>query len=143
MEYKDDELRTQKQISLAQNISFMWKITSPLLVSDMSIFVNAYIDGRPTPSVASTILELLPRLQGPLGIAPSVIQDYLSARASPHRIRLFLRTVDKDGSIGINYPGIWSSNIQLSSGQSAVSITQHMNLGLALTGVDVDSPAKI
>ncbi|KAH0386402.1 hypothetical protein KCU89_g17095, partial [Aureobasidium melanogenum] len=93
--YRDDELRAEARDFHAQTISFMWKIASPLVVSGVSIFTHAYLEGRTSASVIFTILELLPQLQGTLGLAPLVIQDYLSARTSSRRIESFLRTPEK------------------------------------------------
>ncbi|KAG9765069.1 ABC multidrug transporter-like protein, partial [Aureobasidium melanogenum] len=93
--YRDDELRDEARDFHAQTISFMWKIASPLVVSGVSIFTHAYLEGRTSASVIFTILELLPQLQGTLGLAPLVIQDYLSARTSSRRIESFLRTPEK------------------------------------------------
>lgn len=93
--YRDDELRAEARDFHAQTIGFMWKIASPLIVSGVSIFAHAYLEGRTSASVIFTIIELLPQLQGTLGLAPLVIQDYLSARTSSRRIQSFLRTPDK------------------------------------------------
>ncbi|KAH0045707.1 ABC multidrug transporter-like protein, partial [Aureobasidium melanogenum] len=93
--YRDDELRAEARDFHAQTVSFMWKIASPLVVSGVSIFTHAYLEGRTSASVIFTILELLPQLQGTLGLAPLVIQDYLSARTSSRRIESFLRTPEK------------------------------------------------
>ncbi|KAG9522592.1 ABC multidrug transporter-like protein, partial [Aureobasidium melanogenum] len=90
--YRDDELRAEARDFHAQTVSSMWKIASPLVVSGVSIFAHAYLEGRTSASVIFTILELLPQLQGTLGLAPLVIQDYLSARTSSRRIESFLRT---------------------------------------------------
>ncbi|KAI4752521.1 hypothetical protein E4T52_09391 [Aureobasidium sp. EXF-3400] len=90
--YRDDELRAEARDFHAQTVSSMWKTASPLVVSGVSIFTHAYLEGRTSASVIFTILELLPQLQGTLGLAPLVIQDYLSARNSSRRIESFLRT---------------------------------------------------
>ncbi|KAI5208799.1 hypothetical protein AUEXF2481DRAFT_306945 [Aureobasidium subglaciale EXF-2481] len=94
--YRDDELRAKERDYSAQTAGFMWKIASPLLVSGVSIFTNAYFEGQTTASVVFTILELLPQLQGSLGLAPLVIQDFLSARSASRRIESFLRTSDQE-----------------------------------------------
>lgn len=93
--YRDAELRAEAQDFHAQAINSMWKIASPLIVSGVSIFAHAYLEGRTTASTIFTILELLPQLQGTLGLAPLVVQDYLSASSSSRRIEAFLRTPDK------------------------------------------------
>ncbi|KAG9597773.1 ABC multidrug transporter-like protein, partial [Aureobasidium melanogenum] len=93
--YRNDELRAEARDFHAQTVSSTWKIASPLVVSGVSIFTHAYLEGRTSASVIFTILELLPQLQGTLALAPLVIQDYLSARTSSRRIELFLRAPEK------------------------------------------------
>jgi len=88
--YRDQELCAEKQDLQSQICGSMWKIASPLLVSGISIFANAYLSGKMSASVIFTILELLPQLQGTLGQAPLVVQDYLSAKASARRIESYL-----------------------------------------------------
>ncbi|CAD0111512.1 unnamed protein product [Aureobasidium uvarum] len=109
--YREIELRAKRQDLVAQNISFVWKIASPLLVSEITIFVHAYLEGQLRASVIFTIRELLPQLEGTLGLAPLVIQDYLSAQASSRRLQSFLRIPDRDDYIQNNYSG----NIVLSN----------------------------
>jgi ABC-type multidrug transport system fused ATPase/permease subunit len=143
--YRDDELRALEQDLLAQNISSMWKNASPLLVSGVSIFVNAYINGQIATSVIFTILELLPQLRGTPGLVPLVVQDYLGARASARRIGLFLRTPDKNEYIQINKSGdivFRKANFKWpTSHNRSVSTTKHMSSGFTLTDVDASFPA--
>ncbi|KAK5999325.1 hypothetical protein QM012_005600 [Aureobasidium pullulans] len=103
--YRDDELRAEAQDFHAQSINSIWKIASPLIVSGVSIFAYGYLEGRTTASVIFTILELLPQLQSTLGLAPLVVQDYLSARSSSRRIESFLRTRDKKDYLQSNNSG--------------------------------------
>ena len=92
--HRYQELRAQESDLQSQIYGSMWKIASPLLVSGISIFANAYLSGGTSASVIFTILELLPQLQGTLGLAPLVVQDYLSAKASARRIESYLNQSD-------------------------------------------------
>ncbi|KAI5274557.1 bile acid-transporting ATPase [Aureobasidium subglaciale] len=103
--YRDDELRAKERDYSAQTAGFVWKIASPLLVSGVSIFTNAFFEGQTTASVVFTILELLPQLQGSLGLAPLVIQDFLSARSASRRIESFLRTSDQEQYLQRSHSG--------------------------------------
>lgn len=142
--YRDDELRAEARDFHAQAISFMWKIASPLVISGVSIFTYAYLEGRTTASVIFTILELLPQLQGTLGLAPLVVQDYLSARTSSRRIESFLRTPDKVSYLQNSPSGdlifknatfAWVTNHK-----SPVSAAQNPSSRLKLDNVNVHFP---
>ncbi|KAH0278622.1 P-loop containing nucleoside triphosphate hydrolase protein, partial [Aureobasidium melanogenum] len=144
--YRDEELRAEARDFHAQTISFMWKIASPLVVSGVSIFTHAYLEGRTSASVIFTILELLPQLQGTLGLAPLVIQDYLSARTSSRRIESFLRTTEKVDYIQDTCSGDvifknatfeWPSNHK-----TLTSAAQNTSSSFKLRNVNVRFPAR-
>jgi ABC-type multidrug transport system fused ATPase/permease subunit len=143
---RSNELCAERQDLHAQNISLIWKIASPLLVSSVSIFVNAYFEGQITASVIFTILELLPQLQGTLGLAPLVIQDYLSARASSRRIESFLGSPDRDDYVQANDAGhiafrdatfMWSD-----SRSKSVPAVQDIGPAFRLERVSICFPAR-
>jgi ABC-type multidrug transport system fused ATPase/permease subunit len=143
---RENELRAERQDLIAQNISLMWKTASPLLVSGISIFVNAYFEGQITASIIFTILELLPQLQGTLGLAPLVIQDYLSAQASSRRIECFLKTSDREnyvqtsdsGEISVQDAAFAWSDIRVESEPAARNVSTEFRL----ERVNVSFPAR-
>lgn len=144
-EYRDDELRAEARDFHAQSIGFMWKIASPLIVSGLSIFAHAYLEGRTSASVIFTILELLPQLQGTLGLAPLVIQDYLSARSSSGRIESFLRSPDKNDYLQRSRSGDivfrnaafgWPTDYN-----SSVNVAQELSSSFVLKNVNAHLPA--
>ncbi|KAG9836549.1 hypothetical protein KCU68_g10773, partial [Aureobasidium melanogenum] len=142
--YRDDELRAEARDFHAQAISFMWKIASPLVISGVSIFTYAYLEGRTTASVIFTILELLPQLQGTLGLAPLVVQDYLSARTSSRRIESFLRTPDKASYLQNSPSGDLifknATFAWVTSHKSPVSAAQNPSSRFKLDNVNVHFP---
>lgn len=143
--YRDNELRAEARDFDAQSISCMWKIASPLIVSGVSIFTHAYLEGQTSASVVFTILELLPQLQGTLGLALLVIQDYLSAKSSSRRIESFLKTPDKNDYLQNSRSGdIVFRNATLGwriSYKSSITAAQEFSSSFRLKDVNVHFPA--
>jgi len=144
--HRDQELRAQKRDLQSQIYGSMWKIASPLLVSGISIFANAYLSGRMSASVIFTILELLPQLQGTLGQAPLVVQDYLSAKASARRIESYLNQPDSSDYLRSSRSGdIVFDNARFSwpsTSSNRGSTTQNKSSGFELSDVNIRIPAS-
>lgn len=145
-EYRDQELCAEKRDLQSQIYGSMWKIASPLLVSGISIFANAYLSGEMSASVIFTILELLPQLQGTLGLAPLVVQDYLSAKASARRVESYLSQPDKDNYLQPSRSGdIVFENARFSwpgTSSNRESTPQMTSSGFELSDVNIRVPDR-
>ncbi|KAJ5671236.1 hypothetical protein N7507_000363 [Penicillium longicatenatum] len=86
-----EELHRLRETFVAINIRSVWKVASPFLVAAAAIISYAHTETNVSSSIIFTMIELLPHLQGTLGLLPVVFQDYFSARVNAKRMENYLK----------------------------------------------------
>ncbi|KAJ5923278.1 hypothetical protein N7454_008523 [Penicillium verhagenii] len=90
------ELIEMRKSFIAINIRSVWKVASPFIVAAAAICSYAYTQSEVSSSIIFTIIELLPHIQGALGMVPLVVQDYLAARSNSRRMETFLKAPEME-----------------------------------------------
>jgi ABC-type multidrug transport system fused ATPase/permease subunit len=75
----------------AGNFKSAWGVAAPFIVAGASSFAYMCLHGALAPSIIFPMIELLPHLEGTLGFAPFVLQDYFGARSNASRMEYYLR----------------------------------------------------
>ncbi|KAJ5994040.1 hypothetical protein N7451_009764 [Penicillium sp. IBT 35674x] len=86
-----EELEKLRKTFIAINIRSVWKVASPFIVAAAAICSYAYTESKVSSSIIFTMIELLPHLQGTLGLLPVVFQDYFGARLNAQRMEVYLK----------------------------------------------------
>lgn len=89
--FRQEEIGHIRQKFTASNVKAVWGVAAPYIVAGASSFAYICLHGALAPSIIFPMIELLPHLQGTLGFAPFVFQDYLSARSNAARMETYLR----------------------------------------------------
>lgn len=89
-QFRQEELKYLRKTFIASTIRSVWKVTAPLLVAAASVCTLAYSAKSISPSIIFPMIELLPHLQGTLGVIPMAFQDLLDARSNAHRMEEYL-----------------------------------------------------
>ncbi|KAE8385473.1 P-loop containing nucleoside triphosphate hydrolase protein [Aspergillus alliaceus] len=94
-QFRQEELYYMRKTFMASSIRLVWKLTAPLLVAAASVctFTSS---ASISPSIIFPMIELLPHLQGTLGVIPVVIQDLLDARSNARRMEEYLRKPEQN-----------------------------------------------
>lgn len=86
-----EELQMLRETFIAINIRSVWKVASPFIVAAAAVCSYAYTESIVSSSIIFTVIELLPHLQGTLGLLSVVFQDYFGARVNAQRMEVYLR----------------------------------------------------
>ncbi|KAH8696527.1 ABC multidrug transporter [Talaromyces proteolyticus] len=103
--FRDQEIEYMDQNFKASNIKSVWGVTAPFLVAGAASFAYTRLHGGLKPSIIFPMIELLPHLQGTLGFAPFVFQDYFGARVNAKRMDRFLRRLEHKSALGASPDG--------------------------------------
>lgn len=88
---RQEEMKYLKQNFIASNMKSVWGVAAPFIVAGSASYAYTRLHGSITSSIIFPMIELLPHLQGTLGFAPFVLQDYFNARSNASRMDGFLR----------------------------------------------------
>ncbi|KAL2700068.1 hypothetical protein AAEP93_008591 [Penicillium crustosum] len=102
---RQEEMVQMRKSFLAINIRSVWKVASPFIVVAAAICSYAYTQNEVSSSIIFTTIELLPHIQGTLGMVPMVLQDYFAARSNSRRIETFLKTPEMKGVLDASPTG--------------------------------------
>lgn len=91
-----EELEKLRETFIAINIRSVWKVASPFLVAASAICSYAYTESNVSSFIIFTMIEILPHLQGTLGLLPVVFQDYLGAKVNAQRMESYLKEPDQE-----------------------------------------------
>ncbi|KAJ6140244.1 hypothetical protein N7471_006730 [Penicillium samsonianum] len=142
---RKEELAEMRKSFIAINIRSVWKVASPFVVAAAAICSYAYTQNEVSSSIIFTMIELLPHIQGTLGLVPMVLQDYYAARSNARRIETFLKTPDIERILTVSPTGCvsfrntriaWPSDQKQNHQEKQVSLPQRFTLH----ALDVDFP---
>ncbi|OKL62783.1 hypothetical protein UA08_01523 [Talaromyces atroroseus] len=89
--YRQQEIEHIRRNFTAGNVKSAWGVAAPFIVAGASSFAYMCLHGALAPSIIFPMIELLPHLEGTLGFAPFVLQDYFGARSNADRMEYYLR----------------------------------------------------
>lgn len=98
-QFRQEELKHLRESFIASTVRSVWKLTAPLLVAAASVCTFAYSTTSISPSIIFPMIELLPHLQGTLGVIPMVFQDLFDARSNAHRMEEYLRRPEQKKTV--------------------------------------------
>ncbi|KAJ5848775.1 hypothetical protein N7455_012732 [Penicillium solitum] len=102
---RQEEMVEMRKSFLAINIRSVWKVASPFIVVAAAICSYAYTQNEVSSSIIFTMIELLPHIQGTVGMVPMVLQDYFAARSNARRIETFLKAPEMKGVLDESLTG--------------------------------------
>lgn len=102
---RQEEMVEMRKSFLAINIRSVWKVASPFIVVAAAICSYAYTQNEVSASIIFTMIELLPHIQGTVGMVPMVLQDYFAARSNARRIEAFLKAPEMKGVLDESLTG--------------------------------------
>lgn len=98
-QFRQEELKHLRKSLIVSTIQSVWKLTAPLLVAAASVCTFAYSTKSISPSIIFPMINLLPNLQGTLGVIPMVFQDLFDARSNAHRMEEYLRRPEQNRTV--------------------------------------------
>ncbi|CAI7643455.1 unnamed protein product [Penicillium glandicola] len=102
---RQGEMAEMRKTFIAINIRSVWKVASPFIVAAAAICSYAYTGNEVSSSIIFTMIELLPHIQGSLGVVPLVLQDYFSAQSNASRIESFLKAEEMKNILDTSLTG--------------------------------------
>ncbi|KAJ5700862.1 hypothetical protein N7536_003875 [Penicillium majusculum] len=102
---RQEEMVELRKSFLAINIRSVWKVASSFIVVAAAICSYAYTQNEVSSSIIFTMIELLPHIQGTVGMLPMVLQDYFAARSNARRIETFLKAPEMKGVLDESLTG--------------------------------------
>ncbi|KAJ5784827.1 uncharacterized protein N7503_010039 [Penicillium pulvis] len=140
-----EELEKLRETFIAINIRSVWKVASPFIVAAAAICSYAYTESSVSSSIIFTVIELLPHLQGTLGLLPVVFQDYFGARVNAQRMDVYLKEPELEKNLDPSPTGsvvfrdaciAWPSEKQPKNQEKFVNSPDHF----VLRDVHIDFP---
>ncbi|KGO48184.1 ABC transporter, integral membrane type 1 [Penicillium expansum] len=142
---RQEEIAQMRNCFIAINIRSVWKVASPFIVAAAAICSYAYTQNEVSSSIIFTMIDLLPHIQGTLGMVPMVLQDYFAAHSNARRIESFLKVPEMKGILQTsptrcvsfqNAHIAWPSDQTQKPKEKQASLPQRF----ALHDLDVDFP---
>ncbi|KAK4865444.1 hypothetical protein LT330_009232 [Penicillium expansum] len=142
---RQEEIAQMRNCFIAINIRSVWKVASPFIVAAAAICSYAYTQNQVSSSIIFTMIDLLPHIQGTLGMVPMVLQDYFAAHSNARRIESFLKVPEMKGILQTsptrcvsfqNAHIAWPSDQTQKPKEKQASLPQRF----ALHDLDVDFP---
>jgi ABC-type multidrug transport system fused ATPase/permease subunit len=143
---RQEEMKEMQKSFIAINIRTVWKIASPFFVTAAAISSYAYTQNEVSSLIIFTMIELLPHIQGTLGMVPMAMQDYFGARTNSQRIESYLKTPELKQVLTLSPSGCvsfrngriaWPSDRQDSHQEKEAGLPQRF----VLRDLNVDLPS--